>query len=227
MIRQRTKEWYRARIGRFTASNFSNLMSRPANKNANWSKTALNMIEKAAAQLYFDDYYERPDNSATSWGTRNEDLAIKEFQKAISCEIEEAGFLIHPEIDAVGATPDVFIIENGVTNIAQIKCPYNQEIHLKYGKKITDTKSLKKTKSQYYWQVQGEMWLTNSQSCYFVSFDPRESGDKRLFYALIERDEEAISQLKKQILKSLEKRDEILEAFRNNEKYPKSLDRYY
>lgn len=42
MIKQRTNEWYRARTGKFTASNFAKLMAKPAEKSALWSKSALN-----------------------------------------------------------------------------------------------------------------------------------------------------------------------------------------
>ena len=81
MIKQRTKEWYASRIGKFTASGFSNLMAKPRDKSATWSRSALNYIEKAAAQLYYNDYYSRPNNDATRWGMAHEDSAIKEFSR--------------------------------------------------------------------------------------------------------------------------------------------------
>ena len=227
MIKQRTKEWYRARIGKFTASNFANLMAKPADKSALWSKSALNTIEKAAAQLYYNDYYERPNTNSTSWGNDNENKAIFEFQKKLDCEISEAGFILHPEIKDIGATPDVFIKYNNEISIAQIKCPFSEEIHLKYCQKIFDAQSLKKTKSEYFWQIQGEIWITNSQYCYFVSFNPRLNNSNRLHYAKIDRDDNAINQLKLQIYNSIKLRDEILQKFLDKQIRPKSLDSYW
>jgi exodeoxyribonuclease (lambda-induced) len=227
MIKQRTNEWYRARIGKFTASNFGKLMSKPADKNAEWSKTALSLIEKAAAQLYYNDYYEKPDFEATGWGNLYEPEAIKELQALLNCETEEGGFITDNQIRQAGATPDLYLLSQEDVYIAQIKCPFNQENHIKYRTKIKDATSLRKIKSEYFWQIQGELWITKLQKCYFVSFDPRLEGENRLHYAIIERDEEAIEILKRQILKSIEKRNEFHRSFVLQLAYPKPLAEYW
>jgi len=171
MIKHRTKEWYMARIGKFTASNFHSLLARPADKNATISKSALNCIEKAAAQLYFNAYYERPDSDSTCWGLKYENRAIQLFSERIGKEVADIGYIEHPLINSVGATPDARVID--ISNpddliIAQIKCPYNAQYHKDYLNKILDTQSLKKKKSEYYWQIQGEMWVSGAVHSYFV-----------------------------------------------------------
>ena len=228
MIKQRTKEWYSSRIGKFTASGFSNLMARPRDKSATWSKSALNYIEKAAAQIYHNDYYIRPDSDATRWGMDHEAQAIREFNEHLSGDISETGFLEHPEIKDIGATPDAFVVNDaGEKAIVQVKCPYNQENHRKYLEKISDGNSLKKSKSQYYWQIQGEIWVTGVDFGYFVSFDPRIHGSERLHFVKIDRDEEAINYLRLTVLKSIAKRNEILQQFNTGIRYPKELDEYW
>ena len=230
MIKQRSPEWYRARIGKFTASNLSELLAKPADKSALWSKSALNCIEKAATQLYFNHYYERPDNEATRWGIRNEPKAIESFSRKSQFETSDIGFVLHPEMPDVGATPDAVVFENGereYSAIAEIKCPYNSTNHLDYFKRIINDTCLKRIKSAYYWQIQGEIWVTGANHGYFISYDSRFQEDKQLHYVKIERDHEAIKQISETVTKSINLRNDILEAFDSNRRRPRSLDSFY
>lgn len=216
-IKQRTTEWYKARIGKFTASHFADLMANPADGVSTWSKSALKYINNLAYQLYSNAYIEKPDNEATRWGMNNEDYAIREFGIKSGYEVREAGFILHPEIPEVGATPDLYLTDNkypGETIIAQVKCPFNQQIHLDYIRKINCTSSLKRSKSEYYWQMQGEIWITGAIFSYFVSFDPRLKTDSRIHYVRIDRDEGAIVQLESVIYKAIALRDEMVENFK-------------
>lgn len=231
MIKHRTKEWYMARIGKFTASNFHSLLARPADKNATISKSALNCIEKAAAQLYFNAYYERPDSDSTCWGLKYENRAIQLFSERIGKEVADIGYIEHPLINSVGATPDARVID--ISNpddliIAQIKCPYNAQYHKDYLNKILDTQSLKKKKSKYYWQIQGEMWVSGAVHSYFVSYDPRLSNlNDCLHFVEIQRDEESILKVEEAVLQAIQLRDSILEDFRSGRRQPKHLYEYY
>ncbi len=231
MIEHGTPEWYKIRIGKFTASNFPSLLSRPADKNASISKSALNCIEKAAAQLYYDKYFERSDTDSTRWGLRYESRAIQVFSERIGMQNKNIGFVEHPQIKSVGATPDTQIIDLGEPNkliIAQIKCPYNQQYHRDYINKIIDTLSLRKKKSEYFWQIQGEIWVTGADYSYFVSYDPRlGTSENCLHYVKINRDDEALWLLEETIIKAIELRDAILEDFKFGRKRPKSLSDYY
>lgn len=220
IIRQRTDEWYNARLGKFTASNFSNLMAKPADKSAAWSKSAINYIQDLALQLYLNKYTLRQNNDATRWGMRNEDKALQEFSSASGFIINDPGFLLHPLFPEVGATPDAVVIEKNQSEtliLAQVKCPFCQKNHLHYTRKIQDAGSLKKFRSAYHWQIQGEIWVTGASHSYFVSFDPRLYGHQRLHYAKIERDQSAIDQLESIIPKAIAMRDEFLEKYRSGE----------
>ena len=226
MIKQRTKEWYNPRIGKFTASNSGKIMSRSRDESSFWSKTAFNYIEKLAMQVYFNEYLASPDNDATRWGMKYEINAIQEFSRITGYKFNETGFTLHPEINDVGATPDFQVIESDNTSeyiIAQIKCPYNTNNHLKYIDKIHDNNSLKKTKSFYYWQLQAEMWITGAKYNYFISYDPRSTGRKRLHYVKISKDEETINQLKEKTIKAVSLRNEIIESVISGYKPPKKL----
>ena len=230
MIKYRTQEWYKARIGKFTASNFGGLMSKPADKTASISKTALNCIEKAAAQLFYNTTYERPDNDATRWGVNHEEEAIKEFVKCTNLKVLESGFTLHPKYPDVGATPDAIFYSPEFplkTIITQIKCPYNADNHTSYRTNILDGLMLKSLQTKYFWQVQGEIWVTNSLHGYFVSYNPRENEDNRLHIVKVDRDETALTLLESKIVEAIEMRNNILEDFLSGRKRPKSLDSYW
>ncbi len=227
LIRHRSSEWYKARIGKFTASNFSDIMSRAADGSSYWSKSAMNCILKSALQLFYNDYHERPDNEATRWGMNYENQAISEFAQLLDFQTNESGFQLHPEHFDIGATPDTFIVENNINDsiiIAEIKCPFNQKYHFDYQRKILCWESLKKSKIEYFWQIQGTMWVTNARYCYFVSFDPRSKGPNRIHYAKIHRDELGIEKLRSRIIEAIVLRNQILEEFRSGNRILIRLD---
>lgn len=231
MISHRSHEWYKIRIGKFTASNFPNLVAKPADKNAIISKSAMNCIEKAAAQLFYNRYHERPDSDATRWGINNENRAIQLFSEKTGLKVNEMGFIEHRTIKDVGATPDTQVIDSNNPEkliIAQIKCPYNGEYHKDYLKKIVDTQSLKNKKSEYYWQIQGEMWVTGAEYSYFVSYDPRVYNEEdKLHFIKVFRDEDSIQRLETVVKHALSFRDSLLEDFKSNKKRPKPLAEYW
>jgi hypothetical protein len=222
MIRQRTTEWYDARLGKFTASRFSELMAKPAVKSSKWSKSSINYIQDLALQLFLKKSSSRSDNDATRWGMRNEEKALTEFSNASGFIIKESGFLLHPEFPEVGATPDAIIIENDHSNeiiLAQVKCPYSQKNHLKYSSKILDAMTLKKYKSAYHWQIQGEIWVAGASHSYFVSFDPRQNGRQRLHFVKIERDQKAIDALESFIPEAIELRNDFFDKYKSGEMF--------
>lgn len=230
MIKQRTDEWFKARTGIFTASNFSKLMAKPADKTAVWSKSAINFIEKAASQKYFNQYIERPDNDATRWGNIYEDAALRKFCKKTEFDYEDIGFILHPKSLDIGATPDARIIEKNNPNlliVAQVKCPFNTDNHLRYLEKITNTYTLKQCKSAYYWQVQGEIWVSNADYAYFISYDPRLADSNNLLFIKVERNDEDIFLLKEKVEKCIHYRNRILVQIEKGERFARRLDTFW
>ena len=214
IIRQRTGEWYSARLGKFTASNFAALMARPADRSQQWSRSSVTYIQELAFQLFHNKYNESPNNDATRWGMRHEDKALQEFGHASGFNINESGFVIHPEYPEVGATPDAFVVENKnhtETVLAQVKCPFSQKNHLQYSRKIHDACTLKKCRSAIHWQIQGEIWVTGASHSYFVSYDPRIMGKERLHFVRIDRDQRAIDELEAIVRDAIVLRNNFLE----------------
>lgn len=217
----RTHEWYQARIGKITASCMYLLMAKPADGSSGWSKSALSYINDLALQLHLKEYFKHPDSDATRWGINNEGEALNEFTKQTGFSQKSSGFILHPVNKEVGATPDAYIIEEALSKeiiIAQIKCPYNSDYHLKYRSKITDIHSLRRCKSEYFWQIQTELWVTSAKFCYFISYDPRLLKSERLHFAKILRDEEAIEQLSITTKEAIKQRDKIIDDLKSGKK---------
>jgi hypothetical protein len=215
MILQRTPEWYEARMGKFTASCFHEVLSKPADKHARWSKTALKCIERAALQIHMGQYVFRPDNEATRWGMDQESAAIREFTLKTGLQTIDSGFLIHPQIQDVGATPDAIVLcPDGQRVPLQVKCHFNRYSHPDYLKRLWSGEDLKKMKSHYYCQVQGEIWVTQSHYGYFASYDPRMPEDCRIHSVKVNRDELFIEKLEQKVRMAIHERNEIVEKLR-------------
>jgi len=230
MIEHRTKAWYDARLGKFTASSFPDIMAKPRDKNAQLSKSALSCIEQLARETYFGKPVVFPDSDSTRWGLRHEERALKEFSSNMNFEIEDVGFLLHPTIRSVGATPDALVTVHDQAEehiLVQVKCPFNQKYHRRYCQVVRDNASLRKCRSAYYWQMQGEMWVTGAEANYFVSFDPREDwSEDRILVAKILRDDKAIQELEKQVLKAIEVKEIFLYEFQRMNITPLSIKIY-
>ena len=128
-IIHRSKEWYQARIGKFTASSFGKLMAKPANASERWSKSLLSCVNRAVAQEHSGQYDERPDSASTRWGIDHEAAAIQAFAEQQGANTTDVGFLLHPILEDVGATPDAKVFHPKAPQkhiLAEVKCPYNQ-----------------------------------------------------------------------------------------------------
>jgi len=141
-------------------------------------------------------------NGAMQWGVEFEPLAATMYEAETGNVIEEVGFEEHFELEA-GASPDGLIGEDG---LIEIKCP-NSATHIEYLK----GKSLPK---EYKAQVQGQLWITDRKWCDFVSYDPRMPANLQLFIVRVERDEEYIDELYREVVKFLKEVYEEVEELK-------------
>ena len=175
MMDQRSDEWYAVRLGKVTASAFSNATAGGA------GKTRTTLMRKLIAERMTDLPEESYSNGAMDWGTETEEQARDYYAQINDCIVKEVGFVELNE--DIGASPDGLIGENG---LIEIKCP-NSSTHIGY---ILDNK----LPSSYVKQVQGQMWVTGRKWTDFVSYDPRVS--KRPYWCIrVSRDEKVIAEL--------------------------------
>ncbi len=184
-MEQRTAQWFQARLGKVTASNVYNVISKTA-KGTPTSKYEDYKIKLMTERLTGEISQSYP-TPAMQWGIEHEEDALKEYAFIYDTEITQCGFIQHPTIKMAGASPDGLIGENG---LIEIKCPQSIN-HLRFC--IDD-----EIKPEYHAQMQFQMACTERKWCDFISYDPRFAGDSshlRMKIKRIYRDDKQIEQI--------------------------------
>jgi hypothetical protein len=111
------------------------------------------------------------------WGNVTEPQAAISLAEYLDMDINSDGFVYTSENGVVfferpkesGGTPDI-ILQDLKAN-GELKCPKGKT-HLRYMLFYT-AENFQENEPKYYDQMQRNMYLTNSDKCYFVSYDPR------------------------------------------------------
>ena len=198
---QQTEEWFAARLGKFTASRFGDLMTKGRKKDEIFGGTAISYMMEVAAQKLTGERMQI-FGAALDHGNEFEDVARQEYEKRTGCEVEELGFC---EIsDYSGGSPDGKVKDSN--KLIEIKCPYNTANHLK---NVINQEIDKK----YIWQMQGCMLATGATSCDFISFDPRiESEAFRMVIINVPADNDMQQELVERLAQAKEYLDQMLKA---------------
>ena len=200
MIKHGTDEWFKARIGKFSASKISDLMKRGRKKEEVFGKVALTYIREKIAERLTGEREEIFGN-ALDWGTDNEPLAIKAYEELVGVKVAEAPFIpLKGFEELAGGSPDGLI--PGDKGIIECKCPYTSKVHVE----TLITKDVPSHYAEKYnAQMQMNMLCADADYCDFISFDPRVKVAKhRIFIKRILRDEEFITKLKERLVETQE-----------------------
>lgn len=176
---QGSEAWFAARLGRATASRFSDILAtvktgEAAARRNYRAQLICERLTGAAAESF--------ESPAMKWGTENEPFARMAYEARTGEIVQETGFIQHAEL-MTGASPDGLI---GETGGFECKCP-NTATHI-------DT-LLKGMPAEHMAQIQGCMWLANRDWWDFVSYDPRLPENLQLYVQRVPRDEEYITKL--------------------------------
>lgn len=180
-VEQGTPEWFAARLGIATASRYKDIMARtPAPRN-NYSAELI--AERLTGER--EDGYKSSD---MQWGNDYEAVARLTYKlNNPDKKVRDCGIFLHDKI-ACGASPDGLVDDDGTI---EIKCP----------KTATHIQTLKSGKlpTQYFWQVQGQLWVTGRRWCDFISYDPRLPENASYICIRVERDDAKIELLEKAV----------------------------
>lgn len=184
MIAQKSAEWFHARTGMITASQFHRVM--------NATDKGLRTL---AAEIRASLNGETPrtfSSAATDWGNQHEPQARALFEFQTGLEVKECGLIVHPEHFFIGASPDALLEPDG---ILEIKCPFDPANH--------DENARCGIPPRHVAQVQGQLFVTGRKHAYFVSFDPRRlaAGEYALHIEKVKRDDAYIAKLEARILR--------------------------
>jgi hypothetical protein len=200
---QRTDEWHKQRLGRFTASEIHKLMSVKG-----LGETGLSLCRKKAQEIVFGI---DPDWNVVTWdmnrGIEQEEIAFDLFKRRKELDfIEVQKCFFYPIGENSGASPDAIV---GSDAVLEIKCPRPEKFFLLV------EKGLEAIDPSYYDQMQLQMKATNSNRCYF--FNNLFFKGKNLSHELIvERDDKRIDLIMQRIDLAVIERDKIVEVLRNN-----------
>jgi len=179
-IEQGSYEWFEARLGIPTASNFRKLYTYTGKPSAS-KKTYIYELVAERFSGMSDEQYE------SAWMGRGSALemeARRAYEMITDRRVDQVGFCYLDERKAIGCSPDGLVGDNG---LIEIKCPkaHNHIRYLLGGK----------TPAEYYPQVQGQLWITGREWCDFMSYYP---GVKPFIFRQL-RDDEYIEKLSAEV----------------------------
>lgn len=184
-IIQGSPEWFAIRLGKVTASRVADVVAKT--KTGPGASRANYMAELIAERLT-NEPAEKFTNAAMQWGTEKEPDARAAYEFRTDATVTEIGFVVHPKIDASGASPDGLIGDNG---LIEIKCP-GTATHL-------ETLLGQAVPAKYLTQMQWQMACTGREWCDFVSYDPRLPESMCLFIKRVARDAARINELETEV----------------------------
>lgn len=128
--------------------------------------------DKVVKELLFGTF---AGNAATRYGIQYEDMAKEQLQEVIGKNIKNAGLIVDHGLSFLAASPDGLVDNNA---LIEIKCPASAKsmspedgIATKKIKcEIKDGQLHLKRNHNYYYQVQGQLHISNRLYCYFCIF---------------------------------------------------------
>lgn len=182
---QQTADWLKARAGHATASRFKDVLAKiKTGEAATRAKYRIQLVTERLTGLPVEGF----KNNAMAWGTEREPEARMAYEVETGQIVQEFGFILHPDVQWVGASPDGFV---GADGMVEIKCPYESTVHVMT---LTDGMPTEHTA-----QIQGNLWVNGRKWCDFVSYDPRMPEGLQVYRQRIERDDKYIAKLAEEI----------------------------
>lgn len=193
MSDQRTPEWFARRCGKVTASRVADVMARTK---TGYSASRASYMADLVVEVLTGKSKEGFQSAAMLRGIEIEPLARERYSVRTGHFVDQIDFVDHPTIANAGASPDGLI---GDDMIVEFKAP-ETHTHFEYiESKIISTR--------YYAQIQFQLACTQRSKADFVSFDDRVPEALQLLIIPVERDDQFIADMEKEVIKFLEERD--------------------
>lgn len=202
---QRTEEWYAQRAGKVTASPVLKVYKRL--KGGGYSKDRQTYKFQLIAERLVGTTISQQRSAAMQRGVEKEAEARQRYQRITNLPVSEAPFVPHPTIGMAGASPDGFVGEEG---LVEIKCPTSQT--------AVEVLLTEEVEDQYLAQIQWQLACTGRQWCDYVVFDDRLPPSMQLFVKRIQRDDDLIRLVEKEVREFIAEISADIERLWN--KYP-------
>lgn len=179
-MQQQTDEWYAAKLGMFSGSDFHIFLGKSATKTDKlWEKIAERRYQDSDAEEFLGFYTER--------GKALEHEARRLYSAVYETEVQEVGLVEDNEYfpGYVVCSPDGVVGDDGIIEIKSLVAKYvTQYTEGKYKDKFY-------IEPKYRTQVQFNLLVTQRKWCDFIYYHPRVG----LRVERIERDEKAIEEI--------------------------------
>eukprot|EP00117_Sycon_ciliatum_P014839 scpid81162/ scgid14934/ len=180
--------WMRYRQERITASNFGVVCRRKS------THAPASLLSCILGRNVNNVPLERFDGWAMQWGKDNEHLAIRRYEQLFKRTVRPSGLVINPALCWLGASPDGLVSDfnesAGHRGLVEVKCPYKYR-HQRIENVCTDKlQSLEmvngvptlKRNHQYYYQIMGQLAVTERQWCDYIVFTRRDIHVERIYF---------------------------------------------
>lgn len=224
MTLQRTLDWYRERLGMFTASSIYELMVSGRKKDELFGETAKSYIDEVlgdrlldqnmvADDFDFENYLDETSKTTKemAWGTAYESLARDKYSEIQGVIVDEAPSIKHPEFPFLSCSPDGMVHDDG---LIEIKCPQKRNF-INYSRQILKGTPMIEISKQYYWQMQCQMAVTGRSWCDFVVYHHYIS--PVIVIRRVERNEEDIKNMLSRVKAAEEIIQNDIKLFINND----------
>lgn len=178
---QGSAEWFAARCGKATASEFSSVLAKGQ------GKTRASYMRRVLAERMTGQPTETFKNAHTDRGHKQEPLARMAYEARTGYFVEQVGFVDHPTLKA-GCSPDGLVGDEGGAEIKSVISTTQVETILRGG-----------YPPEHVAQVQGSLWVTERKWWDFNSYCPSMPGKHRLYTFRVMRDEAYIANLAKEV----------------------------
>lgn len=200
MIEQRSEAWFAARLGKVTASRVADLM---AMTKTGYSASRANYMAELICERLTGQQGDGFSNAAMEWGTATEPQARAAYAFLTDTDVVEVGFVEHPSIPMLGASPDGLV---GNIGLVEIKCP-NTATHI-------NTLLSETVPEKYRLQMHVQMMCAGREWCDFVSFDPRLPADLQLWVHRVTRDQSTVENIEAEVRGFLTELDDKVGALK-------------
>ena len=189
-MEQRTDEWFKARLGKVTASKIHDIMIKTKVGESTYkTKYRMQLVTERLTGKVVPMFM----NNAMAHGVEYEDEAktcyANHRKLLVGTDVRDVGMIDHPSIDMSGASPDGLV---GLNGLIEIKCP-TPTTH-------TEILMTRKIPSKWVHQMQWQMaCMPEREWCDFVCYHPHFHGEQKMLIVRVERDDDLITRLEKDV----------------------------
>lgn len=194
---QGSVEWFAARCGRATASEFSSVLAKGQ------GKTRLTYLRKVVAESLTGKPMESFKNKDTDRGNELEEFGRAAYEIKTGNSVDQVGFIQHATLMA-GCSPDGLVGEDGGVEIKCVIPTVQLETVLAGG-----------YPSEHRAQIQGGLWLTGRKWWDFCSHSEDLPENLRTYIFRVEPDPKYITTLEAEVTVFLREVDALLVDLRS------------